>query len=117
MLAADWSNYSTLRDALQRGDAQVVEGRVEEFTPMPFNGKAQERFTVCGVPFSYSDSIETGGFNRSSSHGGPIREGLWIRISYVGNTIAYVGNTIARLEIATKDPGEQAECRSGLTRR
>jgi hypothetical protein len=27
------------------------------------------------------------GFNNTSSHGGPIREGLPVRVSYVGNTI------------------------------
>jgi hypothetical protein len=73
---------------------------------MPYAGHAQKRFSVCGVPFSYSDYIETGGVNRSSSHGGPIRAGLWVRVSYVGNTIA-------RLEVATKDPGSQTECHRG----
>ena len=44
VLATDWSNYSTLRGALQRGNAEVVEGRIEEFTPMPSMGKGRERF-------------------------------------------------------------------------
>jgi hypothetical protein len=112
VLTTTYMRHSMLRKALQSGAAQVVEGRVEEFKPTPFAGKAAERFTVCGVPFSYSDAIETGGFNVTSRRGGPIRAGLWVRISYVGDLIA-------RLEIATKDPGEQADCsvRSGLTRR
>src|SRR3954467_2134519 len=36
LLVTTYGDYSTLRDALRRGDAQVVEGRVEAFTPMPF---------------------------------------------------------------------------------
>jgi hypothetical protein len=62
-----------------------------------------EHFTVCGVPFSYSDYVVTAGFNHASSHGGPMREGLWVRI-------AYSGNDIGRLEVTMDDPGGKAEC-------
>jgi hypothetical protein len=37
--------------------------------------------------FCYSDYEVTAGFNNSASHGGPIREGLPVRVSYIGNTI------------------------------
>jgi len=93
-----------VRDALRHGRADVVEGRVEGFQPMPYAGHANEHFTVCGVPFAYSDYVVTEGFNRTSSHGGPVREGLWVRITYVGGVIA-------RLELAKNDPGDRAECR------
>ncbi len=49
-----------------------------------------ERFTVCGAAFSYSDYAVTAGFNNTSSHGGPIREGIWVRIAHLGNSIARV---------------------------
>jgi hypothetical protein len=100
-------DYVSLRSAIRGGQAEVVEGRVDNFSPMPFSGHAMEHFTVCGVPFSYSDYVVTAGFNQTRSHGGPIREGLWVRI-------AYSGNDIGRLEVATDDPGEAAQChRSG----
>jgi hypothetical protein len=104
--------YVTIRDAIQKGEAEIVEGRVDNFVPMPYTGHAMERFSVCEVPFSYSDYVVTAGFNNTSSHGGPIRSGLWVRLSYVGNTIA-------RLEVAKTDPGTQATCHrgSGLTGR
>jgi len=54
---------------------------------MPYSGHAMESFTVSGVPFSYSDYIPKAGFNQTSSHGGPIHEGLPVRIWYVGNEI------------------------------
>jgi hypothetical protein len=92
-----------VQKALRDGSAAVVEGRVEGFIPMPYGGHALEHFTVCGVPFSYSDYIVTEGFNRTSSHGGPMREGLWVRITYVGEIIA-------RLELAKDDPGAEAKC-------
>jgi hypothetical protein len=61
--------------SLSRGAAQVVEGRVTAFTPMPRGGHAMEHFTVNGVELSYSDDVVTCGFNNTASHGGPIREG------------------------------------------
>lgn len=66
---------------------QVVEGRVEYFTPMPYEGKALESFSVRGVKFEYSDFVLTSGFNNTASHGGPIQEGLQVRIHYVDNII------------------------------
>jgi hypothetical protein len=104
VLTTTRSESNTLRDALRSGSAPVVEGRVEGFVPMPYTGHALERFTVCGVPFSYSDYEVTEGFHRTSSHGGPLREGSWVRITHVGNLIA-------RLEIARDDPGTSAPCR------
>src|SRR5215831_13836582 len=41
--------YLKVRDALRKGAAQVVEGRVVDFTPMPYAGHADEHFSVCGV--------------------------------------------------------------------
>ena len=40
-----------------------------------------------GVSFNYSDYGVTAGFNNSASHGEPIREGLYVRIWYLGNDI------------------------------
>jgi len=72
---------------LNQSTARVVEGRVTDFLPMPYAGHQDEAFTVNGVRFSYSDFGPTCGFNHSASHGGPIREGLQVRIPYVGNAI------------------------------
>ena len=78
--------------ALKSGDYEVVEGRVENFTPMPWEGHADESFDVNGVRFSYSDYEITAGFNNSASHGGPVRSGLPVRI-------AYKDGEILRLEV------------------
>jgi hypothetical protein len=79
--------------ALREGRAAVVEGTVEDFHPMPFNGHDTERFSVKGVRFAYSDFAVGEGFNNTSSHGGPMRPGLQVRIHYQGAKIL-------RLEIA-----------------
>jgi hypothetical protein len=61
----------------------VVEGPVEQFHPMPSGGHDTERFDVAGVHFEYSHWIMSQGFNQDITVGGPIREGLYVRIHYV----------------------------------
>lgn len=73
--------------ALKNGRFSIVEGRVKDFVPMPFSGHAYEQFSVNGVHFSYSDFEIHPCFNNTSSHGGPIREEKWVRLSYEGNCI------------------------------
>jgi hypothetical protein len=82
-----YHQYSTLANARANGTAPVVEGIVTGFTPMPVTGHAMERFCVSGQCFEYSDYVINSGFNNTSSHGGPIREGLPVRITYLDNTI------------------------------
>jgi hypothetical protein len=78
------------RAALREGRFSVLEGRVTDFVPMPVNGHAEERFTVSGVQFSYSDYVILPCFNHTSTRGGPIRAGIWVRLSYQGNCILRV---------------------------
>ena len=82
-----FAEYWNCSHALASGKASYVEGTVDNFVPMPYQGHANESFTVKGVPFSYSDYGVEAGFNQTSSHGGPIRQGLPVRIWYVGNEI------------------------------
>lgn len=77
----------------QLGRCDIIEGRVEHFHPMPAEGHEMERFEVQGVEFSYSDYVVSAGFNNTASHGGPIREGLPVRI-------CHRDGEILRLEIA-----------------
>lgn len=79
--------HERIQNFRESGQVSIVEGRVENFVPMPYEGKALESFTINGVKFEYSDFVYSYGFNNTSSHGGPIREGLQVRIHYVGNTI------------------------------
>jgi hypothetical protein len=90
---ATYFEYARLRQAIEGGRISVVEGIVGQFKPMPVTGHAMERFCVRDKCFEYSDYVITGGFNNTTSHGGPIREGLPVRVTFVGNTIV-------KLEIA-----------------
>jgi len=76
------SDAISAKRAARNGDCRTIEGRVENFHPMPASGHDTERFDVQGVAFSYSDYVVTAGFNNTSTHGGPIREGLPVRICY-----------------------------------
>jgi hypothetical protein len=99
-----YSNYQHFRRAYQAGQYLVAEGAVEDFHPMPYGGHQDECFSVQRVRFCYSDYGPTPGFNNTSSHGGPIRAELPIRVSYVGNTIL-------KLEIRSESVPSQAEIR------
>jgi hypothetical protein len=80
--------------SLWTGHYQTAEGNVENFRPMPYEGHTDECFIVQGTTFCYSDYGIQPGFNSSTSHGGPIRSGLPVRVSY------YDGQ-ILRLEIGS----------------
>ena len=83
--------------AYNRGEYQIVEGYVENFDPMPYEGHANETFEINGVKFSYSDYNIHPGYNNTKSHGGVIKEnGQHLKIGYVylnetyGNIIVYI---------------------------
>jgi hypothetical protein len=82
-----YPRYRYLQRAYQTHQYLLVEGPVEAFNPMPWGGHHDECFSVQRVRFCYSDYGPTPGFNNTSSHGGPIRAGLPVRVSYLGNSI------------------------------
>jgi hypothetical protein len=70
-------DYRRAVDALQKGEAKVVEGPVAHYWQVP---QKSESFDVQGVKFWYSDGVITAGFNHTASQGGPIRDGLPVKI-------------------------------------
>jgi hypothetical protein len=85
--AFTFSEFLKLQSAYNHRTFAVAEGVVTDFVPMPYEGHKDECFTVNEQRFCYSDYGVSSGFSNSASHGGPIREGLPVRVSYVGNTI------------------------------
>jgi hypothetical protein len=84
---ATYADYRRAVNAMRNNRAQLIEGVVTDFKPMPYTGHAMESFVVQGVRFEYSDYVITAGFNNTSSHGGPVREGLPVKIWYLGGEI------------------------------
>lgn len=96
--AATFADYRRVVSVLRNNQARMVEGAVTEFKPVPYTSNAHESFVVQGVKFEYSDYDTTAGFNNATSHGGPIREGLPVKIWYSGGEIL-------RLDIK-REPGQ-----------
>ena len=94
-------NYPTPRElAAAIATGPVVEGPVEDFVPMPPGGHAFESFDVEGVHFFYSDYVPSQGFNNSSTRGGPIHPGVYVRIHYrLGGYGRDYGPVILKLEV------------------
>ena len=95
--AAIFSGQEQARAIIEHHQYKTVEGRVKNFLPMMTGGRKQESFDVGDEHFAYSDYVVTPGFRKTATHGGPIKEGLPVRISYADpNTF---GHQILRLEV------------------
>jgi|SRR5208282_1446155 len=78
------------RHAYATGDTSVIQGKVEDFHPMPALGPAKESFSVAGVGFSYYVADSTPCFHNDPPHKGPIHSGLDVRIYYNDHCIQRV---------------------------
>lgn len=82
---------------LLSGNYHKVEGIVENFDPMPYEGHKDESFTVKNIRFSYSDYEINGGFNNTLSHGGPIYPKRWVKIYYIDDGLGSDNRIILEL--------------------
>lgn len=82
------NRFTVIRDALSSGRFKSIEGTVSGLVAERRDGHPRERFTVGGVTFVYSSSDISSGFHWTVGKGGPIREGLRVRISDVDGIIA-----------------------------
>lgn len=94
-----------VRYRLNHGDYVVVEGVVTSFLPGDPGGHRDELWGVRSGGedhwYHYSSSVITPGFRVTQRAGGPIHDGVRVRI-------ADADGLIARLEVATSDlPGRQ----------
>lgn len=92
--ASSYFDIVAARADAQAGRCSIVEGQVESYRDTPGGrGRRDESFSVRGIVFGYSNLEITGGFNTTAQDGGPIRNGLPVRI-------CYRGGEILRLEVA-----------------
>lgn len=76
--------HKEYKEKLANDDVFVVEGYVEKFHPMPYEGHDTEHFEINGVHFEYSDYSITNGYHKSAPHGGVITQnGQHLKIKYV----------------------------------
>lgn len=87
-----WNEYRSLRDACATRSFTVVEGTVSDFR-MPESKREKPSFVVGGVRFAYPSRPFAASFDGSEGDGGPLRDGLHLRIGHVDGAIV-------KLEIA-----------------
>lgn len=76
--------YKNYKEILKTDEMFVVEGYVENYHPMPYEGHDTEHFEIEGVYFEYSDYTIMNGYNISASHGGVVtHNGQYLKIKYV----------------------------------
>ena len=83
------------------GRAQVVEGPIVNLVPGKFHVRP-ESFKVGSTAFRYWAYGSGWGFHRTMELGGPLREGLNVRIHYVDSDIL-------RLEVADSGHGDERD--------
>ncbi len=81
------SSEKRVVDKYEKGEYRVVEGIVERFKPMSPGHHGNESFWVSNELFKYSTNNIKPGFRKTKVTGGPIREGLNVRISYINGMI------------------------------
>jgi hypothetical protein len=87
VFASTTSAFDALEQARAAGRYKVTEGVVEDYSLTPANAPRLERFRVAEEYFEYRGYHWTPGFNEMASQGGPIAEGLRVRIGSLDGTI------------------------------
>ena len=78
--------YNAYKTMLKTDNVSVVEGYVENYNPLPADGKGTENFEINEVYFSYNDATATNGYNTTARSGGVITgNGQHLIIKYVTN--------------------------------
>lgn len=92
--STDWHISRERRvKSLSSGHYEVLQGRVEDFHPMPDDQSSGESFAISGRTFSYSDRDPfemTACFNQTAPHGGPIHTGMMLRVKFSGQCILQI---------------------------
>jgi hypothetical protein len=80
-------DHQNLTNSIAHGDVQSVEGMVTKLVPAPQFGNRIENFTVDAKQFSYSANDIGPGFRQTVADGSPLRDGIMVRVRYVGEKI------------------------------
>lgn len=84
-----YTDYTKLRFAYDSGQCEVVEGIVENFhAGQKMKNARTESFDIGQKHFAYPDSGNTAAFTTTEAYGGPVKNGLHVRIHQCGSDIA-----------------------------
>ena len=79
------------------GSCQTAEGAVEKYRAGRMTSLPYEKFDVNGIEFGYMDGGPPKCYHKTAATGGPIREGLRVRVSYAQ---LHFTPCIVKLEVA-----------------
>jgi hypothetical protein len=83
-----YKDYLYLKKLLLTNQYKIMEGRPERFLYLAQGGHGKESFYLNGIKFEYADNLNPNlGFHRTVAYGGPIKEGVYIKICYYNNHI------------------------------
>jgi hypothetical protein len=90
------SSHAQLRDVLDKGSYQTVQGTISDYTVADPTHKAPEHFTVQSADAAHYTFIlrpNSPGFHETQASGSPLKAGSCVRL-------AVVGGAIGRVEVA-----------------
>lgn len=74
--------YQSIKDDYLNRKVKVIEGYVKNVS-MQYGRITIQHFTIQNIDFQISDNIITGGYNKTISKGGVIRQNEFIRLHYI----------------------------------
>lgn len=95
--ARSWTRFHKIFHYV--GSYRVVQGTVQNYHLTVVSGSHIERFQVNGVSFAYANHGTPQCFHKTADDGGPIREGLQVRIGYAQIDRVFDPACIVRLEV------------------
>lgn len=95
-LGTQFSDNFKARHIIRKGTFTIVEGKPQNYHPMPKDGHDVESFDIEGVHFEYSDFHPKFGYSNAASLGGVIRPENYYRITYLEEPY---NNAIIKIEI------------------
>lgn len=77
-------NYRNIFLKAQKGQTEVVEGKIENFVPSDFLEHGADHFEINGIEFVVRPHSLAPGYHKIAARGGAIKtEGMLVRIKYV----------------------------------
>ena len=88
MFYRDISKFIDINNVYKNNMASLVEGKIENLSPIPYNTRGFENFKLNEITFGYRDDYNEGCYNTTKSHGGFItHNGQKVKIFHVNQCI------------------------------
>ncbi len=97
------SKYNELRNIYLDKHYKEAVGVISNYKVKKINeGYCRDSFEVNGTNFSYDSIAITGGYNKSQSDGGILKNGLYVKLKYIPIQKQFTKNLILSIELCKK---------------